>query len=106
MAQAQLSAELLCEIVGLALARYIDELLSGPLKYAQPSASDEVNGPGPSPRDPALADVATNTCMALLESSYQLRHVTLRILSILLRVDLDVTGAGRSVPLSEPIGVR
>lgn len=79
--------ELLYEIVEFLVAEYVDSTLAGYLKHS--------GGPPSESQDAALVDVVQNPCVALLQTSYQVRLATLVVLSQALGIDCDLTGAGR-----------
>ncbi len=78
--------ELLYEIVEFLVAEYVDCTLAGYLKHS--------GGP-PSREDAPLTDALRNPCVALLQTSYQVRLATLVVLSQALGIDCDLTGLGR-----------
>ncbi|KAI0801755.1 hypothetical protein BC629DRAFT_1608580 [Irpex lacteus] len=78
--------ELLYEIVEFLVAEYVDCTLAGYLKHS--------GGP-PSREDEVLNDAARNPCVALLQTSYQVRLATLVVLSQALGIDCDLTRLGR-----------
>lgn len=97
MAPPTLSSDLLHEIVGIVVAQYIDDLLAGPLKYTKPSGIVANGAAGPSQRDPTITEVANSPCVALMQSSYQLRKATMSMLCRALEVEYEPNGVGRQV---------
>lgn len=86
---AKLPTELLYEVIAAAVVRYVDEILAGPLKYdGSPSST------GPSRKDAALLAMVHNPFPTLLQASYQVRHITLLVLSQILGVTLESSGVG------------
>ncbi len=103
-----LPPELLYEVVGLSLAQYLDDLIAGSLKSNPSSPSLELghrDGEGgadaalrplePSVSTNSLEAECYNPVVSLLNSSFQIRHVTLRVLSDALGISLKSAGLGQ-----------
>ncbi|KAI0345701.1 hypothetical protein BDW22DRAFT_1353285 [Trametopsis cervina] len=85
-----LSPELLFDAVAFAVAQYVDDLLAGPLE-----GQGQLSQVAPSLTDELLISKAYNPIIALLQTSYQFRHVTLLVLSLAFNLPLDSSGIGR-----------
>lgn len=94
----RLPAELLHEIVSDAISACIDEIMGYWWQCIEDSATLELIWTYP--RDvptyhPIYKVSSTNSINGLLATSFQIRHISLRILSDLLDIELDEVGIGR-----------
>ena len=85
--------EILYEIVNRLVAEYVDEVL---IEYAVPSEEFSKMTP-PSRQDAILTSTWQTSCYALLQTSRQVRQITLTVLSQALVVGCDSTGGERRV---------
>ena len=97
-----LPPEVLYQVVALLFADHLDALVAGPhqLKYtppsdAQPARSGDSTHAAAPPPTPSTKDEPQGVVAVLLRVTYQMRHVTLKVLADALGLAFDASGIGR-----------
>lgn len=93
-----LPPEVLYDVVGLVFSEHLDALIAGKrkLQNVPPPSSEDDSGDNVLDSPPPLSVRGEpSTIASLLQATYQIRHVTLKVLSDALGLEMDDAGIGR-----------